>query len=103
MTDKILVLTTASSKDEARKIGRALVESLLAACVNIVPQVGAIYRWEGEVEEAKSGCSLSRPPAARLNGCGMQSMSFILMMCPSASAYPSRAEAWSTCTGWESR
>jgi periplasmic divalent cation tolerance protein len=53
MTDKILVLTTASSKDEARKIARALVERLLAACVNIVPQVGSIYRWEAEVEEAE--------------------------------------------------
>jgi periplasmic divalent cation tolerance protein len=53
MTDKILVLTTASSIDEARKIARALVEHLLAACVNIVPQVGSIYRWEGEVEEAE--------------------------------------------------
>jgi periplasmic divalent cation tolerance protein len=53
MTDKILVLTTASSQDEARKIGRLLVERLLAACVNIVPQVGSIYRWEGEVEEAE--------------------------------------------------
>jgi periplasmic divalent cation tolerance protein len=53
MTDKILVLTTASSKDEARKIARALVERLLAACVSIVPQVGSIYRWEGEVEEAE--------------------------------------------------
>src|ERR1700736_6852844 len=53
MTDKILVLTTAGSRDEARKIGRALVERLLAACVNIVPQVGSIYRWEGEVEEAE--------------------------------------------------
>lgn len=53
MTDKILVLSTASSKDEARKLGRALVERLLTACVNIVPQVGSIYRWEGEVEEAE--------------------------------------------------
>jgi periplasmic divalent cation tolerance protein len=53
MTDKILVLTTAGSKDEARKIGRALVERLLAACVNTVPQVGSIYRWEGEIEEAE--------------------------------------------------
>jgi periplasmic divalent cation tolerance protein len=53
MTDKILVLATASSKDEARKIARDLVERLLAACVNIVPQVGSIYRWEGEVEEAE--------------------------------------------------
>ena len=53
MTDKILVLTTASSKEEARKIARALVERVLAACVNVVPQVGSIYRWEGEVEEAE--------------------------------------------------
>ena len=53
MTDKMLVLTTASSKEEARKIGRVLVERLLAACVNIVPQVASIYRWEGEVEEAE--------------------------------------------------
>jgi periplasmic divalent cation tolerance protein len=53
MTDKILVLTTASSKEEARKLGRALVERLLAACVNIVPQVGSIYRWEGEIEGAE--------------------------------------------------
>jgi periplasmic divalent cation tolerance protein len=53
MTDKILVLTTAGSKEEARKIGRALVERLLAACVNIVPHVRSIYRWEGEVEEAE--------------------------------------------------
>jgi periplasmic divalent cation tolerance protein len=53
MTDKILVLTTASSKDEARKIGRELVERMLAACVNIVPQVGSIYRWEDKVQEAE--------------------------------------------------
>jgi periplasmic divalent cation tolerance protein len=53
MTDKILVLTTTASKDEARRIGRALVERLLAACVNIIPQVGTIYRWEGEIEEAE--------------------------------------------------
>jgi periplasmic divalent cation tolerance protein len=53
MTDKILVLTTAASKDEAGKIGRALVEGLLAACVNIVPQVRSIYRWEGEIEQAE--------------------------------------------------
>lgn len=53
MTDKIVVLTTASSKEEAHKIGRTLVERLLAACVNVVPQVISIYRWEGEIEEAE--------------------------------------------------
>jgi len=53
MTDKIIVLTTAASKDEARKLARALVERLLAACVNIIPQAGSIYRWEGEIEESE--------------------------------------------------
>jgi periplasmic divalent cation tolerance protein len=53
MTDKILVLTTAGSKEEARKLARGLVERLLAACVNIIPRVDSIYRWEGEVEEAQ--------------------------------------------------
>jgi periplasmic divalent cation tolerance protein len=52
MTDKKLVLTTAGSKEEARKIARALVQQQLAACVNIVPRVDSVYRWEGEVEEA---------------------------------------------------
>jgi len=53
MTDKILVLTTAGSKEEALKIAHALLERLLAACVNIVPQITSIYRWEGAVEEAE--------------------------------------------------
>ena len=52
MTDKRIVLTTAGSEEEARKIARALVERGLAACVNIVPQVTSIYRWDGKVEEA---------------------------------------------------
>ena len=53
MTNKRVVLTTASSEEEARKIARALVERQLAACVNIVPRVTSIYRWEGKIEEAQ--------------------------------------------------
>jgi periplasmic divalent cation tolerance protein len=52
MTDKRIVLTTAGSEEEARKIARHLVECRLAACVNIVPQVTSIYRWQGKIEEA---------------------------------------------------
>jgi periplasmic divalent cation tolerance protein len=52
MTDKRIVLTAAASAEEARKIARHLVENRLAACVNIVPQVTSIYRWQGKVEEA---------------------------------------------------
>jgi periplasmic divalent cation tolerance protein len=53
MTDKRIVLTTTSSEEEARRIARHLVDRRLAACVNIVPQVASIYRWQGKVEEAQ--------------------------------------------------
>jgi periplasmic divalent cation tolerance protein len=53
MNDKILVLTTAGSADEARRLADALVERRIAACVNIVKGVESIYRWKGKTEEAE--------------------------------------------------
>lgn len=52
MTDKRIVLTTAGSEEEARKIAKHLVERQFAACVNVIPRVTSIYRWKGKVEEA---------------------------------------------------
>ena len=45
------IYMTASSKAEAQKIGKALVESRLAACVNILDHMQSIYRWEEKVQE----------------------------------------------------
>jgi periplasmic divalent cation tolerance protein len=53
MTDKRIVLTTAGSEEEARKIARHLLEHRLAACVNIVSRVTSIYLWQGKIEEAR--------------------------------------------------
>src|SRR2546421_11683092 len=53
MTDKRIVLTTAGSEAEARKIAHHLVENHLAACVNIIPQVESIYRWQDKVESSR--------------------------------------------------
>jgi periplasmic divalent cation tolerance protein len=64
MTDKKLVFTTAGSNEEARKIGRALVERRMAACVNIVPRVESVYRWEGKVEEAQEWLLVIKTTAA---------------------------------------
>jgi periplasmic divalent cation tolerance protein len=47
-----VVLVTAGNADEGRRIGRAVVEERLAACVNVVGPIRSIYRWEGVVEEA---------------------------------------------------
>jgi periplasmic divalent cation tolerance protein len=53
MSDKIIVMTTTGSGDEARRIADALVERRQAACVNIIKGVESIYRWKGKTEEAQ--------------------------------------------------
>jgi periplasmic divalent cation tolerance protein len=64
MTDKRLVLTTAGSEEEAHKIGHLLVEQRIAACVNIVPQITSIYRWQGKVEDAREWLLIVKTTAA---------------------------------------
>jgi len=51
VTDKIVILVTAANQDECRKIARHLVEARLAACVNILPPVESVYRWQGKIAE----------------------------------------------------
>ena len=45
------IYMTASSKGEAQKIGRELVQSRLAACVNIFDNMQSIYQWEEKIQE----------------------------------------------------
>lgn len=46
-----MVVTTLPNETAASALARALVEEQLAACVNIVPGVRSIYRWEGAVAD----------------------------------------------------
>ena len=46
---EILILTTVDSLELARSIASALVENKEAACVNIVPGIRSIYRWQGKL------------------------------------------------------
>jgi len=50
MSEPLLVLITAGSEIEAEDIATALVAERLAACVNVVPGIASIYRWQGEVQ-----------------------------------------------------
>ena len=53
MSNARIVLSTAGSQDEARKLAHTLVERKLAACVNIVPRIESVYRWQDKVESAE--------------------------------------------------
>jgi len=57
MTDKIVILSTCASEEEAEKLARVLVEKRLAACVNVMPGVRSFYHWKGAIESA-SECLL---------------------------------------------
>lgn len=48
----LLVCSNVPDLDLARKMARHLLEERLAACVNILPAVQSMYRWQGALEEA---------------------------------------------------
>jgi len=48
-----IILCTCPDKDTAEKIACLLVEDRLAACVNILPNITSIYRWQGQLEYAE--------------------------------------------------
>src|SRR5580704_6584886 len=52
MTDFRIVLSTCADREQAERIAHRLVEQQVAACVNILPGVQSIYRWQGKVEIA---------------------------------------------------
>ena len=68
MTDKRIVLTTCGSAEEAERIAHALVERQLAACVNIVPQIRSVYRWQGKVELASEWLLVVKTTAGKFAG-----------------------------------
>jgi periplasmic divalent cation tolerance protein len=50
MSEHVLVLTTLPADADAAGFAASLVEEQLAACVNILPPMDSVYRWEGETQ-----------------------------------------------------
>ncbi len=48
----LLILTNCPDEATANAIALALVEEKLAACVNLLPRVQSIYRWQGKIDSA---------------------------------------------------
>ncbi|SNR60259.1 divalent-cation tolerance protein CutA [Desulfurobacterium atlanticum] len=49
----ITVITTTETEKEAEKIAETLVSEKLAACVQIIPSIKSVYRWQGKVEKSE--------------------------------------------------
>lgn len=52
MAEFIVVLVTATSKMEAEKIAKTLLNKKLAACVNIIPKLTSFFSWKGKIQKA---------------------------------------------------
>ncbi len=52
MTDKIVVLSTCASAEEAERLARRVIDEHLAACVNVLSPVRSFYRWKGAIEDS---------------------------------------------------
>lgn len=61
-----IVLMTAGSEEEGVRIAKSLVGRGLCACVNLIPKVRSIYRWEGAVQDDAEVLLIAKTTKARL-------------------------------------
>lgn len=61
----IVVMTTVDSSEAGEKLASALVEEMLAACVQILPAIESIYRWKGDVQKETEHLLLIKTTADR--------------------------------------
>jgi periplasmic divalent cation tolerance protein len=60
------IYMTFGSKDEARKIGKELVTTRLAACVNILDNMNSFYMWQGEIQDDSEVVMIAKTTENRL-------------------------------------
>ncbi|MCI0661355.1 MAG: divalent-cation tolerance protein CutA [Acidobacteria bacterium] len=53
MNEALVVLTTVESVEDGERLACLLVEGELAACVQVLPPMKSIYRWEGKIEHSR--------------------------------------------------
>jgi periplasmic divalent cation tolerance protein len=63
-----VVLSTAASQKEAKRIAKALIEARLAACVNVVPRLESFFYWQGQLERASEALLVIKTDLKRLSG-----------------------------------
>ena len=87
-TDIRVVLCTFPDADQAAAVARALVDARLAACVNLIPQVRSIYRWEGKVSDDAEVLAVIKTTAHRLAALRERVLALHPYECPEVIALP---------------
>ncbi len=65
-TDYVIVMTTLPADADAATFAHTLVEARLAACVNLLPEMESVYRWEGQVEQERERQLVIKTSRARI-------------------------------------
>jgi len=84
----MFVYATTADADEARRIGRQVVEEQLAACANILPGVTSIFRWQGKLEEAGEAALILKTTEEKLEPLIARVKSLHSYECPCIEALP---------------
>ena len=61
-----MILCTCPDREKAEEIAENLVEAKLAACVNILPGITSVYRWQGAIEKDSEALLLIKTAAERV-------------------------------------
>ena len=86
--DLRFVYMTAGSREEARRIGRTLVEERLAACVNILDGMNSLYWWQGAVQDEQETVLIAKTRAGLLERLTERVKALHSYRCPCVVALP---------------
>jgi periplasmic divalent cation tolerance protein len=64
--DAVVVFMTAANGEEATRLADLLIGAHLAACVQILPEMESVYRWEGKIERQSEILLLAKTTTAKL-------------------------------------
>lgn len=84
----VMIYVTASGVEEAKKIGRALVEDRLAACANVIPTIDTIYHWQGKVVEEREAALILKTTEDKVPAVVAQVRALHSYACPCVVSLP---------------
>src|SRR5436190_15887933 len=84
----IFAYVTTKDQDEARRIGEALLQGRLAACINILPGMESSYWWEGKLEKASECVLLIKSDASRADAIVRKVKELHSYSCPCVAIWP---------------